>query len=468
MHRKNLGNENPNNQQQAIDSDNSDSVKQNNFIENSARFLRGAHFFYEADAENIASFFVKTASDKGISSPRHFILVCGEIFFADSQIEFVRLAGHCNWGSTVKGSVLTKPWATSPQPSIRFDENFKINWEEVEVDSEFIAAFKYKDEMMLAWNIIEENLSLLKGKSSPIAKQIFSAIQNAESSEHYSSSENDRKYLTEIDGYAENYIENFEDLIINSLSTDNSGLYNLSHSDDIGTVGYTFVQQKIREILKQIIPAPYESSPAGIKKVMEEFELDEAGAREYIDVQKIITVENFIREGLPVFRTRGEKILADLSSSLWDEATKLTAIDWRGEDNDAFANEVKRKGFNAASWKIQKRWNIKLGTPTGKRQVSEDNRRKALKKRYNLIADAIKSLYKDNLRKTADENESEKAITMEAVADAIGITPQTLQIHVKSVEEILSTSDFDEADVTGRNSAYNIFRVIKNKILVKK
>lgn len=430
-------------------------------------FQRGSSYFYGDEAENIAAFFVDSALNSGVTLPPHFLLAAGEILFGKSQINEVRLGGEAHWGSTLENSVLTAPWQSSPAPSITLTTEFDVAWEEVEDDEEFIAVFKFKDEMLLTWNIGEENLTFLRESSNPAAEQIFSAIEESESSKNYSSSsKTGRRYVTEIDENIRNYIADFDSLIIDSLSSDNSGLFNLSFSDEFGTVAYTFVQQRIREELGEIIAATIDSSPAAVKNAMEEFGIDEKQAREYIEVQKLINIKNFIRDGLPKFKERIERIIADTLVSLRREGTTLAAVDYRGKENDAYANEVKGKGFDEATSNLRKRWEIKSGTPTGKREVSEKKKIEDLQKRYKTVAGAIKDLYRQNFEKTRDENAAEKAVTMQAVAATLNKTPQTIQIYVKSMNELFGQADFERADVSDNQaSAYALFRVIKAKVL---
>lgn len=445
------------------------SANRKNHPRVSPEVLRGTRFFHDDDAESVAAFFIDSALNKGATPPPHFILVCGEIIFSNSQIGEVRLGGHYNWGSTVSGSVLTNVWESSPAPAIKLSENFGIDWDAIENNEEFIAAFKYKDEMRLAWNITAATMSLMREQASPAFKSILSAIQNPDCSEENSpSSKNKRKYITRIEDGAQNFIENFGNLIIDSISTDNSGLFNLSHSDEFGTIGYTFVQQKIKEELEKVISETIDYSPAAVKRTMEEFGLGEQKAREYIEVQKLINIKNFIRTGLPKYKERGEKILADTAVNLRREGTILATVDYRGKENDAYANAVKRKGFDEATSDLRKRWEIKSGTPTGKRPVSENKKKAEAKKKYDVIAQAIADLYELNFKKLNDENAAEKAVTMEAVAAAVKKTPQTIQIYVKSIKDFFEPEDFARADLGGeQTTAYAIFRLIKAKTLEK-
>lgn len=315
--------------------------------------LRGAQFFNGEAAARLESFFIESAKFFGEVLPHHFELIAVEIFYENLRIKVLRLDGFVLHGNTTDGKILKKIWATEKKPQVYLLDDSSINLERVSEESDYVAAYKYKDNLSLAWNITAETHSKLWTKDEP---EEFRSFYPAITKDIYSdnATESPRSGFPEIpaDFRSEADDVNLDNLIIQEFPNTESSILNVSKSDEFGTVGYSFNQHKIKPIIEKQVLNTVDSSGERVRELMEKFTITEFEANQLVEVHRLIVVNRILKQGLTAFRQKVETILQDALSSIREEAIGLAAVDLSGVENDVFANDIKRKGIRLCATTI--------------------------------------------------------------------------------------------------------------------
>lgn len=432
--------------------------------------LRGTHSFTGRDTRRIEEFFVQSAKDFGEALPERPTLVAGEILCKDLEITAARLFGQCDFASGNDGTVITGNWNTTTLPQkISFGENYEVNPDDFDKNEDYVAAYKYNDELILIWNVAQKTFDKLWNKTPATAMGVFFEVQDCELSDKVSFPEQ-RKYLNEIERHFESPADDaFENLIVHSKSGENSDFYNISKSDEFGVLSYMSLRRMIDRQLEQVISAFVDVSRKAIKRTMEEYDLDEESAKILLEETKSIYIEKLPRTGwFPI--TKVEKILENALIDVRREAATLSAFDFVDEEKElnAFIRSIKRDLAGELKSAVDGRFCINNGRPKGtKKFETKEDKQAVCKMQFDKIVDAIKSVYSKSLNERKDHGCAETAVKMDAVLESLGVWRPTLNGWLKSSCDLEELSELTSAFENNEEiPPKEIFEFIKEETLI--
>lgn len=432
---------------------------------------RGWEFFTGSYARKIEGFFIESAIAAGEDLPPRFAIFTGEIFYENLRIEENRLFGHRDHASFADSSVETACWstATMPHEPISFDEDGKPMLA-IDKNSDYVSVIKYKDELILTWNVTRNTFDKLRDKAAPVTAQFFesaTAYDEAAAAARLKQS----KYFSRLQkNDSLNSESKLRNLTIRGKSTDNSDFYNVTKTDESGTANYTYSRRKIEEEHERRAADFVDSSKEAVEKIMDEHGLDEAEARDFLKDKKSAAAAKLAGRGTEPFNSNVEKILDDALPDIRREGTTLSAFDWRKEEGelDAKAHNEKRKLSDDVKKHLEKRIHLPEGRPKGAtNSKTKEEEQKIYKTQYEEIEKAIRSIYLENLDGTNDHEAANPLVTMTAVAEFIGRSRPILNNWLRSAVKTAELSDFETDFADEQILPNKIFNFIKGKTIAE-